>query len=35
MLSWLRMSVGNCIIAYISLSNCVFSKTRHRVTVKG
>jgi hypothetical protein len=35
MLGRLRMSVGDCIIAYLSLSNCVFSKTRHKVTVKG
>jgi hypothetical protein len=31
MLGRLRMSVGDCIIA----SDRVFSKTRHRVTVKG
>jgi RecB family endonuclease NucS len=29
------MSVGNCIIAYLSRSDRVFSKMRHRVTVKG
>jgi hypothetical protein len=35
MLGWLRMSVADCIIAYLSLSDRVFSKTRHRMTVKG
>jgi hypothetical protein len=29
------MSVGDCIAAYLSLSDRVFRKTRHRVTVKG
>jgi hypothetical protein len=29
------MSVADCIAAYLSLSNRVFCKTRHRVTVKG
>ena len=35
MLGRLRMSVADCITAYLSLSECVFRKTRHRVTVKG
>jgi hypothetical protein len=35
MLGWLKMSVAHCIAAYLSLSNRVFRKTRHRVTVKG
>jgi hypothetical protein len=35
MLSWLKMSVADCIAAYLSLSNRVFRKTGHRVTVKG
>jgi hypothetical protein len=35
MLGRLRMSVADCIAAYLSLSNRVFQKTRHRVTVKG
>ncbi|ORY02205.1 hypothetical protein BCR34DRAFT_493307 [Clohesyomyces aquaticus] len=35
MLGRLRMSVAECIIAYLSLSDRVFRKTRHRVTVKG
>ena len=35
MLGRLKMSVGDCITAYLSLSNRVFRKTRHRVTVKG
>ena len=35
MLGRLRMSVGDCITAYLSLSDRVFRKTRHRVTVKG
>jgi hypothetical protein len=29
------MSVADCIIAYLSLSERVFSKTRHQVIVKG
>jgi hypothetical protein len=28
------MSVGDCIAVYLSLSACVFRKTRHRVTEK-
>jgi hypothetical protein len=35
MLGRLRMSVADCITAYLSLSERVFRKTRHRVTVKG
>ena len=35
MLGQLRMSVADCITAYLSLSDRVFRKTRHRVTVKG
>jgi hypothetical protein len=35
MLGRLKMSVTDCITAYLSLSDRVFCKTRHRVTVKG
>jgi hypothetical protein len=35
MLGRLRMSVADCITAYLSLSDRVFRKTRHRVTVNG
>lgn len=35
MLGRLRMSVTDCIVAYLKLSERVFRKTRHRVTVKG
>lgn len=35
MLGRLEMSVADCITAYLSLSDRVFRKTRHRVTVKG
>jgi hypothetical protein len=35
MLGRLRMNVADCITAYLSLSNRVFRKTRHRVTSKG
>ena len=35
MLGRLKMSVTDCITAYLSLSDRVFRKTRHRVTVKG
>jgi hypothetical protein len=35
MLGRLKMSVSDCITAYLSLSDRVFRKTRHRVTVKG
>ncbi|KAJ4323146.1 hypothetical protein N0V94_002032 [Neodidymelliopsis sp. IMI 364377] len=34
MLGRLRMSVADCIAAYLSLSERVFRKTRHRVTMK-
>jgi hypothetical protein len=35
MLGRLKMSVADSIDAYLSLSDSVFCKTRHRVTVKG
>ena len=35
MLGRLRMSVADCITAYLSLSDRVFRKTQHRVTAKG
>jgi hypothetical protein len=35
MLGRLKMSLADCIAAYVSLLNHVFRKTRHRVTVKG
>jgi adenosylcobinamide amidohydrolase len=35
MLGRLKMSINECIEAYLSLSDRVFKKTRHRVTVKG
>ncbi|CAN9193253.1 unnamed protein product [Alternaria alternata] len=35
MLGRLKMSVADCITVYLSLSDRVFRKTRHRVTVKG
>jgi hypothetical protein len=35
MLGRLRMTLDECIDAYISLSDEVFQKKRHRVTVKG
>jgi hypothetical protein len=35
MLGRLQMSVADCIDAYISLSDQVFRKTRHRVTING
>jgi hypothetical protein len=35
MLGRLRMTVGEAITAYLSLSNRVFQKKAHRVTVKG
>jgi hypothetical protein len=35
MLGRLRMSVADCITAYLSLSDRVFRKMRHRVTIKG
>jgi hypothetical protein len=35
MLGRLKMSVADCITAYLSLSDRVFRKTRHQVAVKG
>lgn len=35
MLGRLKLSIDECIDAYLSLSDRVFQKTRHRVTVKG
>jgi hypothetical protein len=35
MLGRLKMSVADCITAYLSLSDRVFRKTQHRVTIKG
>jgi hypothetical protein len=35
MLGRLKMSVADCITAYLSLSDRVFRKMRHRVTVMG
>ena len=35
MLGRLQMSIDECIDAYISLSDRVFQKRRHRVTIKG
>ncbi|KAH7072022.1 hypothetical protein BKA63DRAFT_554892 [Paraphoma chrysanthemicola] len=35
MLGRLKMSVADCIAAYLSLSKRVFCKSRHRVTIKG
>jgi len=35
MLGRLRMSINECIDAYLSLSDRVFRKKRHRVTIKG
>lgn len=35
MLGRLKMSVGDCITAYLSLFKCVFRKTRHRFTAMG
>ena len=35
MLGRLRMSVDDCIEAYLSLSDRIFQKKRHRVTMKG
>jgi hypothetical protein len=35
MLGRLQMSVDECIGAYLSLSDDIFHKKRHRVTVKG
>ena len=35
MLGRLKMSIEECIKAYLQLSDRVFKKKRHRVTVKG
>jgi len=35
MLGRLKMSVADCIDAYVSLSDRVFRKTKHRVTFMG
>ena len=35
MLGRLKMSIDDCIDAYLSLSDRVFQKKRHRVTTKG
>jgi hypothetical protein len=35
MLGRLRISIDDCIDAYLSLSDRIFQKKRHRVTVKG
>lgn len=35
MLGWLKMSIDDCINAYLSLLDRVFQKKRHRVTIKG
>ena len=35
MLGRLKMSVDECIDTYLSLSDRVFQKKRHRVTIKG
>lgn len=35
MLGRLKLSNGDCIDAYLSLSDRVFQKERHRVTTKG
>jgi hypothetical protein len=35
MLGRLQMTVDECIDAYISLSDRIFQKRRHRVTIKG
>jgi len=35
MLGRLRMTVDECIDAYVSLSDRIFQKRRHRVTIKG
>jgi hypothetical protein len=35
MLGRLKMSIDECIEAYLQLSDRVFKKKRHRVTVKG
>jgi hypothetical protein len=35
MLGRLKMSIDECIDAYLSLSDRIFQKKRHRVTIKG
>jgi hypothetical protein len=35
MLGRLKMSIDECIDAYLSLSDRIFQKKRHRVTVRG
>jgi hypothetical protein len=35
MLGRLKMSIDDCIDAYLSLSDRVFQKKRHRVAIKG
>jgi hypothetical protein len=35
MLGRLRMSIDECIDAYLSLSDRIFQKKRHRATIKG
>jgi hypothetical protein len=35
MLGRLKMGIDECIDAYVSLSDRVFQKKRHRVTIKG
>jgi hypothetical protein len=35
MLGRLRMSIDECINAHLSLSDRIFQKKRHRVTIKG
>jgi len=35
MLGRLRMTIDECIDAYLSLSDQIFQKKRHRVTIKG
>jgi hypothetical protein len=35
MLGRLKMSIDECISAYLTLSDDIFHKKRHRVTIKG
>ena len=35
MLGRLKMSISDCIDAYLSLSDRIFQKKKHRVTIKG
>ncbi len=35
MLGRLQMTVDECIDAYVSLSDTIFQKRRHRITIKG